>query len=361
LRKRFRAPSFLWIPSMENFFTLRTVSWKQGRVEMIDQTALPGRLAYVTYWRPEDVANAIQSMVVRGAPAIGVAAAMGVALAVVHSKARAMPELLKEVEAKAALLRRTRPTAINLFWGIDRVLSTVQGASTVREAKEKVSTQVKLMEDEDVEVNRRLGRIGADLLADGDTVLTQCNAGALATVGYGTALGVVRAAVEQGKFLKVLVPETRPALQGARLTAFELVTDNIECTLIADTAVGYMMSSGRVDKVVVGADRITRDGYVFNKIGTYQEAVLADRHGVPFYPAAPRSTFDLSRNHDEVTIEERGFDELVKIRGRRIAPKGVPVANPAFDMTPPDLVTAIISDRGIIGPPLAESIQRVIS
>ncbi|HMD78359.1 MAG TPA: S-methyl-5-thioribose-1-phosphate isomerase [Nitrososphaerales archaeon] len=346
---------------MESFFTLRTVSWKQGRVEMIDQTALPGRLAYVTYSRPEEVANAIRSMVVRGAPAIGVAAAMGVALAVVHSKARTMPELSKEVEAKAAILRGTRPTAVNLFWGIDRVLSTVRGASTVREAKEKVSAQVKLMEDEDVEVNRRLGRLGADLLDDGDTVLTQCNAGALATVGYGTALGVVRAAVEQGKFLKVLVPETRPALQGARLTAFELVTDNIECTLIADTAVGYMMSSGRVDKVVVGADRITRDGYVFNKIGTYQEAVLADRHGVPFYPAAPSSTFDLSRNHEEVTIEERGFDEVVKIRGRRIAPKGVPVANPAFDMTPPDLVTAIISDRGIIRPPLAESIQRVIS
>jgi methylthioribose-1-phosphate isomerase len=346
---------------MESFFTLRTVSWKQGRVEMIDQTALPGSLAYVTYSRPEEVANAIRTMVVRGAPAIGVAAAMGVALAVVHSKARNMPELLKEVEAKAAILRGTRPTAVNLFWGIDRVLSTVRGASTVREAKEKVSAQVKLMEDEDVEVNRRLGRLGADLLDDGDTVLTQCNAGALATVGYGTALGVVRAAVEQGKFLKVLVPETRPALQGARLTAFELVTDNIECTLIADTAVGYMMSSGRVDKVVVGADRITRDGYVFNKIGTYQEAVLADRHGVPFYPAAPRSTFDLSRNHEEVTIEERGFDEVVKIRGRRIAPKGVPVANPAFDMTPPDLVTAIISDRGIIRPPLAESIHRVIS
>jgi len=346
---------------MANFFTIRSVSWKQGKVEMIDQTALPGRLTTVTYSRPEEVAAAIRSMVVRGAPAIGVAAAMGVALAAVHSKARTMPELTKEIESKAALLKATRPTAVNLFWGIDRVLTTIRAASTVKEAKEMAVSEVKSMEDEDVELNKRLGRLGADLLDDGDTVLTQCNAGALATVGYGTALGVVRAAIEQGKFLKVLVPETRPALQGARLTAFELVTDGIECTLIADTAVGYMMSSGRVDKVVVGADRITRDGYVFNKIGTYQEAVLAKRHGIPFYPAAPRSTFDLSRDHDGVTIEERGFAEVVEIRGKRIAPKGIPVANPVFDITPPELVTAIISDRGIIRPPFAESIHQVIS
>jgi methylthioribose-1-phosphate isomerase len=345
---------------MANFFTLRSVSWKRGKVEMIDQTALPGRLTTVTYSRPEEVAAAIRSMVVRGAPAIGVAAAMGVALAVVHSKAKSMPELMKEVDVKAALLKATRPTAVNLFWGIDRVLSTIRAASSVEDAKERVSAQVMMMADEDVEVNKRLGRLGADLLDDGDTVLTQCNAGALATVGYGTALGVVRAAIEQGKFLKVLVPETRPALQGARLTAFELVTDGIECTLIADTAVGHMMSSRKVDKVVVGADRITRDGYIFNKIGTYQEAVLAKRHGIPFYPAAPTSTFDLLRNHEDVTIEERGVDEVVKIRGRRIAPKGIPVANPAFDMTPPELVTAVISDRGVIRPPLAESIQRVI-
>jgi methylthioribose-1-phosphate isomerase len=339
---------------------MRTVTWKQGRVEMIDQTELPGRLVRVSYSKPEEIAEAIRTMVVRGAPAIGVAAAMGVALAVTRSRARSMPELMKEVESKAALLRAARPTAVNLFWGVDRVLGVVGDAPSVREARMEAISEVKRMEDEDVEANRKLGRLGADLLDDGDTVLTQCNAGALATVGYGTALGVVRAAVEQGKFVKVLVPETRPALQGSRLTAFELVTDNIECTLIADTAVGYMMNSGRVDKVVVGADRITKDGYVFNKIGTYQEAVLANRHGVPFYPAAPRSTFDLSRAHGEVTIEERAADEIVKIRGRRIAPKGVPVANPVFDMTPPDLVTAIISDRGILKPPLQESIQRVM-
>jgi methylthioribose-1-phosphate isomerase len=180
-------------------------------------------------------------------------------------------------------------------------------------------------------------------------------------VGYGTALGVVRAAVEQGKLVKVLVPETRPALQGARLTAFELATDGIDCTVIPDTAVGHLISLGRVDKVIVGADRITRDGYVFNKIGTYQEAVLADRHGVPFYPAAPRSTFDLLHTHDQVTIEERSFDEVVRIRGRRIAPKGVSVANPAFDMTPPELVTAMVSDRGLIERPFETNVSRVMS
>jgi len=264
------------------------------------------------------------------------------------------------MEASAALLRGTRPTAVNLFWGIDRVMRVAASASTVRGAKDAVSAEVKAMEEEDVAVNRRLGRNGADLIKNGDTVLTQCNAGALATVGYGTALGVVRAAVEQGKLVKVLVPETRPALQGARLTAFELVRDRIACTLISDTAVGYMMSQGRIDCVIVGADRITRDGYVFNKIGTYQEAVLANRHGLPFYPTAPRSTFDLSQTHDRVIIEERGPEEVVEIRGRRVAPRGIPVANPAFDMTPPELVTALITDRGLVHPPLSENIARLI-
>ncbi len=346
---------------MDNFFSIRTITWEDGAVRMIDQTALPIRLTYVRYTRPEQVAEAIRTMVVRGAPAIGVAAAMGVALAAVRSKATKLPDLMRELEASASLLRATRPTAVNLFWGIDRVMKKAASASSVREAKEALSTEVKAMEDEDVEVNRRLGRNGAGLIHDGDTVLTQCNAGALATVGYGTALGVVRAAVEQGKLVKVLVPETRPALQGARLTAFELVRDRIACTLLSDTAVGFMMSQGRVDCAVVGADRITRDGYVFNKIGTYQEAVLAKRHGVPFYSAAPSSTFDLGRTHDKVTIEERGVEEVVEIRGKRIAPRGIPVANPAFDMTPPELVTAIITDRGVVKSPLAENIPRLIA
>ena len=328
---------------------------------MIDQTALPARLTYVRYTRPEQVADAIRTMVVRGAPAIGVAAAMGLALAAVRSRATRPADFMKEMDVSASLLRATRPTAINLFWGIDRVMRKAASASTVREAKDAMAAEVKAMEEEDIEVNRRLGKQGAGLIRNGDTVLTQCNAGALATVGYGTALGVVRAAVEQGKLVKVLVPETRPALQGARLTAFELVRDGIACTLISDTAVGHMISRGRVDCVIVGADRITKDGYVFNKIGTYQEAVLAKRHGVPFYPAAPRSTFDLERTLDWVTIEERGAEEVVEIRGRRIAPRGIPVAIPAFDMTPPELVTAIITDRGLVVAPLAENISRLIA
>lgn len=346
---------------MANFFTLRTVKWNNGRVKMIDQTALPTRLSYVTCTTPEQVAGAIKTMVVRGAPAIGVAAAMGVALAAHRSKSKRLPDLIKELESTAALLRSTRPTAVNLFWGIDRVLNKAKSSATLGEAKHSVVTEVVTMEEEDVETNRRLGKFGARLINDGDTVLTQCNAGALATVGYGTALGAVRAAVEQGKLVKVIVPETRPALQGARLTAYELVKDRIACTLISDTAVGHMMSLGRVDRVIVGADRITKDGYVFNKIGTYQEAVLAKRHGIPFHPAAPSSSFDLTRTHDQVIIEERSAEEVFQIKGKRIAPKGIPVANPAFDMTPPELLTSIISDRGVIEPPFEENIPRLIS
>ncbi len=328
---------------------------------MIDQTILPRRLLYRSFTRWEDVADAIRTMVVRGAPAIGVAAAMGVALAADHSRAKTRAQLLTDMETAAAGLKSTRPTAVNLFWGIERVMNKAKKSSNdVRGIKEAVVGEVKKMADEDVEVNRRLGKIGAELIEDGDTVLTQCNAGALATVGYGTALGVVRAAREAGKYVKVIVPETRPALQGSRLTAFELARDGFDCTVISDTAVGYMLSSGRVDKVVVGADRITRDGFLFNKIGTYQVAVLADRHKVPFYPAAPCSSFDLERTHDQVTIEERSFDEVVKVRGRRVVPAGVPVANPAFDMTPPDLVSAIISDKGLVERPVEKNISAVI-
>jgi methylthioribose-1-phosphate isomerase len=345
----------------ENFFTLRTVIWNDGRVKMIDQTLLPSRLVYREFDRWEDVAVAIRRMVVRGAPAIGVAAAMGVALAATRSKARKKEELMRDLGNAAAGLRATRPTAVNLFWAIARVLKAAEESTDdVAATREAVVSEASVMADEDVEANRRLGRIGADLLEDGDVVMTQCNAGALATVGYGTALGVVRAAREAGRCVSLVVPETRPALQGARLTAFELARDGFHCTLISDTAVGHMMSSGRIDKVIVGADRITKDGWVFNKIGTYQIAVLADRHGVPFYPAAPRSTFDLERSRDEVVIEERSCDEVVRIRGRRIAPRGVPVANPAFDVTPPDLVTAIVSDRGLIQRPVQENIAKVI-
>ena len=249
---------------------------------------------------------------------------------------------------------------MNLFWGIDRVMEVAARSRDVEGAREALVREVIQMAEEDVAANKRLGRFGADLIEDGDTVLTHCNAGALATVGYGTALGVVRAASEQGKCVKVIVPETRPALQGSRLTAFELSRDGFSCTIVADTAVGSMMQSGKIDLAIVGADRVTKDGFVFNKIGTYQMAVLAKRHDIPFYPAAPTSSFDLRRTHDQVTIEERPSDEVAKIRGRRIAPKGVPVANPAFDMTPPGLVTAIVSDRGMIRSPIQENISTVI-
>lgn len=345
----------------EDFFTLRTVLWDEGKVRMIDQTLLPQRLVYREFGRWEEVADAIRRMVVRGAPAIGVAAAMGVALAAQGSRESTRDGLLKDMERAASGLRSTRPTAVNLFWGIDRVMAAARTArgGTDRLVRATVSTAVEMAE-EDVETNRRLGKVGEPLIDDGDVVMTQCNAGALATVGYGTALGVVRAARDAGKCVKVIVNETRPALQGARLTAFELVRDGFHCTLISDTAVGHMMAKGRVDKVIVGADRITKDGYVFNKIGTYQVAVLANRHGIPFYPAAPHSTFDLERTHDRVVIEERAAEEVFQVRGKRVAPKGIPVANPAFDETPPELVTAIVSDRGLIGRPIGENVAAVI-
>jgi methylthioribose-1-phosphate isomerase len=345
----------------DDFFSIRTVSWENGAVKMIDQTRLPGRLVYSEFTRWEDIAQAIKSMVVRGAPAIGVAAAMGVALAAVRSKSTERGSFLKDIETAAAGLRATRPTAVNLFWGIDRVVREARASRGDSDSvREKLVNLVRRMADEDVEANRRLGKLGAELVQDGETIMTQCNAGALATVGYGTALGIVRAAREAGKCVSIVVPETRPALQGARLTAFELVRDGFHCTVIPDTAVGYTLSSGKIDRVITGADRVTKDGFVFNKIGTYQMAVLAVRHEVPFHAAAPVSTFDMERTHDQVVIEERGFDEVVKIRGKRIVPKRVPVANPAFDMTPPDLVTSIISEVGVINAPVERNIARVI-
>ncbi len=345
----------------QDFFSLRTVSWEDGTVRMIDQTRLPGRLVYSEFRRWEGVADAIRRMVVRGAPAIGVAAAMGVALAAVQSKSRDRASLLRDVETAASGLRATRPTAVNLFWGIDRAVERARGhpGGPVK-IREELVRLVQQMADEDVEANRRLGKLGAGLVHDGETIMTHCNAGALATVGYGTALGVVRAAREAGKCVSVIVPETRPALQGSRLTAFELARDGFHCRVIPDTAVGYMLSSGDIDRVITGADRITRDGYVFNKIGTYQMAVLAGRHEVPFHAAAPFSTFDLKHTHDQIVIEERGFDEVTKIRGRRIMPRGVPVGNPAFDMTPPELVSSIISEAGVIERPVEQNIAKII-
>jgi methylthioribose-1-phosphate isomerase len=295
-----------------------------------------------------EVAEAIKNMKIRGAPLIGAAAAYALALTAHHSKAKRRKQLIRELEEAAETLRKTRPTGVNLFWAVDRILNkarTFQGS--VKELAALVIDEANRIAEEDVAANRSIGKHGAILINDGDTVLTHCNAGALATVDYGTALGVIRAAVEQGKKVRVIATETRPKLQGARLTAYELMRDGIPVTLISDTMVGYVMYKRMVDKVIVGADRIVRDA-VINKIGTYQIAILAKEHGIPFYVAAPKSTFDLAHRAADITIEERNPEEVTYIGSMRIAPEGVQALNPAFDITPIKHVTAIICEEGIL-------------
>ena len=329
---------------------MRTIEWKDGVVVIVDQTKLPNEVVWVEMKNSDDVASAIKEMKLRGAPLIGVAAAYGLALTAFHSKAEKREDLMKELMLSAEVLRKTRPTAVNLFWAIDRVMKMAQETLGTKEAlAEAVVAEAQRMADEDVMVNRKMGRYGSQLIEDGDVVLTHCNAGSLATVDYGTALGVVRAAIEEGKNVKVIACETRPRLQGARLTCFELMRDGIPVTLITDTMVGYVMSKGLVDKVVVGADRIVRDA-VLNKIGTYNVAVLASKHGIPFYVAAPTSTMDQSRTSEEAVIEERSPNEVTNVRSERIAPEGVKVLNPAFDITPLEYVDAVITEEGILIP-----------
>jgi len=306
------------------------------------------------------VADAIKNLVVRGAPAIGVTAAFGLALAAQHSKAKTMPEMMIDLDTAFKILRATRPTAVNLFWALERVMGKVKRAKSMQEAKKVVLDEALKMADEDIDANRQMGANGAKLFKDGDVVLTHCNAGSLATVAYGTALGVIRAARESGKRLSVIATETRPVMQGARLTAFELQHDGIDVSLIPDTAVGHMMSKGAIRRVIVGADRVLRTGHVFNKIGTYQVAILARRHNVPFYVAAPLSTFDFESSPKDVIIEERSVDEVVKVGRKRVAPKGVRVFNPAFDMTPPELITGIITERGVLTPPFEKSLKAML-
>ncbi len=326
---------------------MRTIEWKDGVVVTIDQTRLPNELVFLKMKECNDVASAIENMKLRGAPLIGVAAAYGLALTAFHSKAKMREDLMKEIEESAQILRKTRPTAVNLFWAIDRIIEKAQEASGDAEAvAETIIEEAERMADADVEVNRRIGEHGSKLIEDGDVVLTHCNAGSLATVDYGTALGVIRAAWNQGKQIKVIATETRPKLQGARLTAYELKRDCIPVKLIADSTVGYVMHRQLVDKVVVGADRIVRDAVV-NKIGTYSIAVLAHEHGIPFYVAAPISTMDLSHNSGDVVIEERTPKEVTHFRSERIAPKGIEAINPAFDVTPMKYVSAIITETGV--------------
>jgi len=289
-------------------------------------------------------------MKIRGAPLIGAAAGYGLALAAFHSRASSKEEFLDEIVDCAGVLRGTRPTGVNLFWAVDRIVSKVKvSAASVKELKALVVSEAELIADEDVEVNRVIGENGSRLIRDGDTVLTHCNAGALATVDYGTALGVVRACWEGGRRIRVIATETRPRLQGARLTAFELKGLGVPFCLITDSMVGYVMSKGLVNLVVVGADRIVRDG-VANKIGTYSVAVLAHEHNVPFYVAAPLSTFDLGHSVGDVVVEERGADEVTCFAGSRVAPVGTEVLNPAFDVTPMRYVTGVICEKGVFGP-----------
>jgi methylthioribose-1-phosphate isomerase len=338
---------------------VRTIEWRNGRVVMVDQRLLPTREVYRVYRDHREVAQAIKEMVIRGAPAIGVAAAMGLALGMRNAKGA---NLGREFEKLCRTFAATRPTAINLFWAIDRMRRVFNAhqhrpADTIREILEHEALAI---HDEDVAANRRMGQYGAALLESGMTVLTHCNAGALATAGYGTALGVIRAAVEAGKRIHVFACETRPFLQGARLTAWELKKDRIPVTLITDNMAAHFMQQGKIQAVVVGSDRMAANGDVANKIGTYGHAVLAARHRIPFYVAAPISTLDLAcPDGSRIPIEERPAREVTHVFDRQIAPSGVKVANPAFDVTPHALVKAIITERGVARAPLGRALARL--
>jgi methylthioribose-1-phosphate isomerase len=337
-----------------------TIEWTDSGVVMLDQRLLPAQEIYHTYNDYRDVAAAIQSMVIRGAPAIGIAAAMGVALGIKNSPAKSVEDMDIAIEIIGDTISRTRPTAVNLFWAVDRMKAVyrrvrAQGVEAIRPALIRESQE---MYREDIESNKRMGRFGQELIPENARILTHCNAGALATAGYGTALGVIRAAVEAGKHVQVYADETRPFLQGARLTAWELQKDGIPVTIITDSMAGYFMHKGKIDCVIVGADRIAANGDVANKIGTYSVAVLAKENKIPFMVAAPISTIDLAISEGHlINIEERDPEEVRKIQGIPITPENAQVANPAFDVTPFRYISAIITDRGIARPPFAESLR----
>jgi methylthioribose-1-phosphate isomerase len=326
---------------------MRIIKWQNGTVITPDQTKLPLQEVTLEIKTVEQMAEAIKTLRIRGAPLLGAAAGFGVALAAYHSHATTKEKLLSELETAATVIKRQRPTAVNLFWAVDRVLNKARCFwGSVEELRAVVVDEAQKIADEDATQNRAIGKNGSALINDGDTILTHCNAGELATVEYGTALGVVRSAWEQGKKIKVIADETRPLLQGARLTAYELKRDGIPVTLITDNMAGYLMSKGFVNKVIVGADRIVRDAVV-NKIGTFSVAVLAHEHSIPFYVAAPKSTFDLAHKATEVIIEERKPEEVTHIGSQQIAPDGINVMNPAFDITPLNYVSAIICETRV--------------
>lgn len=342
---------------------MRTVEWDKGSVKMIDQRLLPTEYKVVTFTDVEGVATSIREMYVRGAPAIGATAAFGMALAAQTSSATDVSSLFSDLDAAAEILRKTRPTAVNLFWAIDRMQRCARdpdlgSAHAIRNA---LVQEAQAIADQDVAINRQMGDYGQQVIQEGDNILTHCNAGALATVDYGTVLGVVRSAVEHGKQIHVWVDETRPRLQGARLTAWELMRDQIPCTLIADNAAGQLMRTGRVDVVLFGADRVAANGDVANKIGSYKLAVVARENGIPCFCVSPTSTIDMNlANGDLIPIEERNPEEVTVIRGQRIAPEGVQVANIAFDVTPRRYLTGIITERGIAYPPFDVSLPRIM-
>ena len=340
--------------------TLLTVEWKNNCLILIDQTKLPSKLCYVRCKSYIDVADAIKKLVVRGAPAIGVTGAFGLAMAALNSKTTNWKVFFKELDKAYNIIRSTRPTAVNLQWALDRLMQKILNLRDISIIKKVILEEAILMAKEDIATNKLMGQNGVYLFSDGDTIMTHCNAGSLATVGYGTALGVIRAVKESGKKISVIATETRPVMQGSRLTAFELKHENIDVSLIPDTAVGHIMGKGIVKHVIVGADRILRTGHVFNKIGTYQLAVLAKTHHIPFYVVAPSSTFDLKNKPNDIVIEERSKDEVIKIGKKMLAPKNIGVINPAFDMTPPNLITKIITEKGIVSSPYTKSIKNLM-
>ncbi|MCX7840286.1 MAG: S-methyl-5-thioribose-1-phosphate isomerase [Anaerolineae bacterium] len=341
---------------------MRTIEMIDGVVKLIDQRQLPHRLEIVECRDYRTLAEAIRDMTIRGAPAIGAAAAFGLALAARASHATTRDDLLRDLEAAATILRATRPTAVNLMWALDRVLNKARAANLDGDGlRELVIAEAQRIAEEDVETNRAMARYGAALIDDGDGVLTHCNAGALATVDVGTALGCIIEAHRQGKRIHVFVDETRPRLQGARLTAWELMQNGVPMTLIADNAAGFYMRKGKIQKCFVGSDRVAANGDVANKIGTYKIAVVARENGIPFYAVMPTSTIDMTLpNGDLIPIEERDAREVTHIEGVPIAPEGVNVGNPAFDVTPHKYITALVTERGVVYPPFAENLTRIM-
>ena len=338
----------------------RTIEWIEGKVRLINQLLLPDKLVYIETTRWERIAEAIKNMEIRGAPAIGVAAGFALALVAYHTEANSLEEFIKELYRAAEILRKTRPTAVNLFWAIDRVLQAAK-AQSLEKARRKVIEEAMRIQKEDEEANRKIGEYGERLIEDGDTIITVCNAGSLATSYYGTATAPIYLSVEKGKRVKVIALETRPYLQGARLTAWELKQAGIEVLVATDNSIGILARKEKIDLAIVGADRVTRKGYVANKIGTYPLALVARVHNIPFYVAAPTSSIDMSiAAPEEIAIEKRSPSEVLYIFSKRIAPPDVSAIYYAFDITPPNLITGIITEHGIVYPPYDKTLMSVV-